>query len=144
MAGATTLDSLKLYDRESRPWPCPRLTSASIVGHTTDTSTRIWVRVWEKGTYCLVVSEQPIDVNTVPSAAGRNKVRLKTRSSQKTVILPCFLHRASIDLDTDLTHVFDVPDLKPGTRYQYAAFRSDGNRREKWEIGRDRSRSFKT
>lgn len=48
---------LHFYDREDRPWPCTRLTTASIVGHTTATSVRLWIRVNEPGTYFLVVGE---------------------------------------------------------------------------------------
>ena len=48
------------YDKPDRPWPNPRLTNAAIVGDTTTTSTKLWFRVYQEGTYCVVLSTQPI------------------------------------------------------------------------------------
>ena len=137
-------DHLKFYDREDRPWTSTRLTSAAIVGHTTADSTRLWIRVWEPGTYTLVVSESPIGTNSDPSVNGRGKVVMKPRNGGPDVTLEAKVLTENLSYETDLTYVFDVSELKPGTRYNYAVFRSDGDRSEPWEIARDYRHSFRT
>lgn len=138
------LAALKFYDKEDRPWPGARLTSGAIVGHTTSTSARIWVRAWEPGTYCLIVAEREIDKAADPKPAGTRAVDLVSRSNGASKRLACRLHAAKIGYDTDLTHVFDVTGLAGGTRYHYAVFRKDGSRAEPWEVGRDEAHTFRT
>lgn len=50
------MPTLHFYDAEDRPWPNQRLSSASILGHVTSSSIRIWVRMRDEGTYYLIVS----------------------------------------------------------------------------------------
>ncbi len=56
------MSELSFYDKEPRPWPNPLLTSASIVGHITDTTCRLWIRVFQPSKYWLVVSKEPFTV----------------------------------------------------------------------------------
>ncbi len=131
------------YDKEDRPWPSLRLTSSAIVGHTTDTTSRIWVRVSEPGSYCLLVSEQEIPKEGRPGLSEEDTPQL-SRQGRKTLDLPGSVLEKQLDFSTDLTGVFDLTGLRPATRYHYALFSKDGQRREKWEVGRDAQHSFKT
>ncbi len=133
---------LSFYDKEDRPWPGARLTSAAIIGHTTQTGARIWIRVWEPGDYCLVLSKTKIDVGKQPCLVG-GKVELFSTVG-KPEILDAHVVKKSINFDTDNTAVFDVQCLAPGTRYYYAVFAVKTKRRERWEIGRDHTHSFRT
>ena len=131
------LRRLKFYDKEDRPWPALRLTSSAIVGHTTATGTRIWVRVHEPGNYCLVLAEDEIDTRQQPRRV-RGRVALGDDGE-----LACRNWKATLSYETDLTGVFDVDGLSPGTRYYYALF-SLKQRAERWEVGRDEPLSFST
>lgn len=133
------MTALDFYDREDRPWPGPRMTSAAIVGHTTTTSARIWARVWRKGEFCLLVS-------AVPLATGRRPVidrQALTVSAEGLVQPLVFCEAHDFDYATDLTHVFDVTGLVPGTRYHYAIV-GLGHDKHAWEIARERPHSFRT
>ena len=132
---------LSFYDKEDRPWPGARLTSAAIIGHTTQTGARIWIRVCAPGDYCLVLSETKIDVEKQPYLV-RGKVKLFSTDG-KQEILDAHVVKKSINFDTDNTAVFDVEGLTAGTRYYYGAF-AVAKRRERWEIGRDHTHSFRT
>jgi len=133
------------YDREDRPWPNARLTNAAIVGHTTTDSTRLWVRVYEPGTYSLIVSDKRIDTLGQPRIS-RNAAKLVPESG-KPIPLPGRVQSRDIDFSTDLTTVFDVTGLEAGKTYHYAVFArpsKSSQRNELWEIGRDEPHTFTT
>lgn len=137
-----TLDKLKFYDKEDRPWPGKRLDRGAIVGHTTDTTTRIWVRVKEEGKYGLAVAPVAIDTDHTPQYA-RGRLRLldpagNTHPFEGNVHPP-----VNITFETDNTHVFDVEGLSPNTQYHYALFRTDRGTRG-WTVGRDADLTFAT
>ncbi|MEM7307299.1 MAG: alkaline phosphatase D family protein [Planctomycetota bacterium] len=138
-------DALKFYDKEDRPWPSNRLTSSAIVGHTSAKAARIWFRAWTPGDYCLVLSREPIEVDRQPAveedlsaAFTRASNGRKRRLGERVEVL------RDVGYGTDITGVFDVRDLEPGTRYHYAVFALDEDRSERWEIGRDHAHSFRT
>lgn len=142
---------LAFYDREDRPWPGARLKSAAIVGHTTQTTARIWIRVRAPGDYCLVLSETEIDVGDRPQLDWENARLNPTPGKPENPdahMLRKLAEPASgkkgIDFDTDNTAVFDVEGLAPGTRYYYAVFALKKKQVERWEIGRDHTHSFRT
>jgi alkaline phosphatase D len=140
------MGKLDFYDRgPDRPWSNPRLTSAAIVGHTTDTSTRLWVRVQEPGKYWLMVSDQPIPAEGTPfvmTVKGAPQARIRSADGKMTVLRGPLLSR-KFSFDDDLTGVFDVGGLAPGGLYHYAVF-FDGERKTKWELPPDpQRRSFR-
>jgi len=130
-----------------RPWVNVRLTSAGIVGHTTANSARLWIRVWNAGSYALVVAEQPIP------AAGNLRPRLE--AGRAVLVDPAgavrplagaLVFTRSFAGDSDFTGVFDLAGLKPATRYWYAVFPVDapGNA-SAWELPPDEGhRLFRT
>lgn len=147
MPSDVAIERLKFYDKEDRPWPGPRLTSAAIVGHTTPNSARIWVRAWEPGSYCLVVSEARIDANTDPRRIDATTVELvHRRTGEVTRIVGQALVR-DLDYDSDLTGVFEVEGLAAGREHHYALFcvaNATGDRTDLWEVGRDFPHGFRT
>lgn len=143
------LARLMMYDKEDRPWAGMRLFSSAIIGHTTPTTAKIWVRVHKAGTYVLFLSETSVDTSRQPRLADGETVKLHgvEEGEKETSLGDIIVSKANITLETDLTHVFNIKGLNPGTTYNYAVFAhedADGNRRENWEIGRDAPLSFKT
>lgn len=147
------------YDKTSRPWVNARLTNAAIVGHTTTTEAKIWVRAWEEdnageptdgqGLYWLVVCTSAIPVHLgqpeiVLAQDGQISVVLVAPGGARSE-LPGLVSAQSISLRyaTDLTGTFTVSELKPGTRYYYALF-AGFERPQRWEVGDTDELSFRT
>lgn len=142
-----TSKSLTFYDREDRPWPSQRLTSSAIVGHTTTRTSRIWLRAWAPGSYCLIVSLKEIDTSGQPSLRRKQKqpvgATITAVDGTRARVEGRVFVASDVSHATDLTAVFDVDALEPGTRYHYAVFFT-GRRQERWEAGRDEPLSFLT
>lgn len=145
---------LPFYDPQTRPWPNPLLTRASIIGHTTPTSVRLWFRVSEPGEYWLVVSRHPLPTEGKPqlivisdSAPGD---RGASPRHEFRIIHPTYIQEIVTDAivpvsgnpERDLTQVVDLENLEPDTRYYYALFHS--NRETPWELGQVEPLSFQT
>lgn len=140
------MTKLDFYDRgPDRPWANPLLVTAAIVGHTTDTTTRLWVRVWKPAKYCLLVSEHPILRDGKPALSqGGGKPSAVLITDTVTTSLSGDTYFAEIDFSTDLTKVFEVTSLQPGTQYYYALF-TDEPQPNNWEIPPDdKLRTFRT
>ena len=142
------MPKLDFYDRgPDRPWLNERLTTAAIVGHTTDTSVRLWVRVWGPAKYCAFLSEAPIPAETRLSvsqdASGAQVFKLES-SGGTAQLVPTLSRTQSIDFDTDLTAVFDFDGLRAATTYYYAVF-CVFDRPNRWELPPDPAqRCFRT
>ena len=126
--------------KNDRPWPNPRLKRAAIIGHTTDTSTRIWFRTAAPGDFSLLL---------YPASADPEGALLK---SFKTVPygslddLPDYVVKKPItiaDYSHDSTCVADVDGLKPLTEYCYA-LHGEEDGKSRILIGQDRSYRFRT
>jgi len=139
--------SLDFYDRgPDRPWANPQLVTAAIVGHTTETAARIWVRVWKPASYCLLVSDQPIPRDGKPQivAAGNGSSKAVLQTSAGPAALPGTIYKADLTFLTDLTAVFDVNSLQAGTDYYYAVFANEAQPNA-WELPPDEAlRKFRT
>jgi alkaline phosphatase D len=141
------MPSLSFYDRgPDRPWANPLLVSAAIVGHTTEHSTRIWVRVWKEATYCLIVSSRPIQREGRPKLERESGVGESPGLSDEanpTPVLTIHL-KAEFTFATDLTAVFEVQGLQPATDYYYALFALE-EQPNSWELPPDdQQRRFRT
>lgn len=139
--------NLEFYDREDRPWPNNRLKSAAIIGHTTDHTARIWVRVRKCGSYMLVVSESEIPSGRISDTTlpGDDQITLEIIDENAANTVAGRFQKHSFTFDTDLTHVFDFSCLPSGTELFYAVIAEDPAIVEKqWQVGRDASHSFRT
>lgn len=146
-------EDLKFYSKTERPWNSKRLTNAAIIGHTTETSTRLWVRAWEedKGQedapdddldrYWLMVTEEPIDTQLQPRIHRNGGERRVLLGDQEVSTVS--LKWISLKFATDLTGVVEIDNLQPGKRYFYALF-ADFDRTQRWEIGDTAKHSFRT
>ena len=142
------MQRLHFYDREERPWISDRLTTASIVGHTTATSVRLWIRVQAPGDYHLIVARAPIPSLGMPkidkTSGGKLRASLiglvggaKEPFSKVATIEP-----RAFSFVGDLTQVFDLGGLKPDTTYYYALIET--SREKPWELGYEETLSFST
>jgi alkaline phosphatase D len=129
---------LSFYDKELRPWPNSRLTSALIVGHTTTDSARIWVRSQKPGEYWLIVSPGPIDTAREPIVRHQGGVphavlrRVGTEDHRHPI------WKLDMRGENDFTDVADVTGLTPETEYHCAVFPRKPDP-FKWEVGYDQS-----
>lgn len=138
------MTELHFYDVEDRPWPNPRLKSASMLGHVTTHSIRIWVRAEFPGNHVFVVSEQPIDGRLVPLGIDANGRALGRDAAGQTVILGRGT-LVSLSFDQDITQVLDVDGLQPDSRYFYALFTIEGVESPKrWILGYEEQLTFRT
>lgn len=153
------MSDLSFYNKTERPWLNARLTNAAIVGHTTETSAKIWVRAWEEdkngeptdgaGLYWLVLSSERIDGRrgqpmVERDAAGVFRVMLVAPDGTRTP-LPGVVQTRSISLRyaTDLTGTLTLGDLQPDQVYHYALF-AGFDRAQRWELGNDQDLFFRT
>ncbi len=131
-----------LLDPTSNEQKHPKLTSAVIIGATTPSSSRLWVRVYQPGRWTLVVTIAPL---------SGDLVRLEEKSIPDFFagqgISPVFAGSSDIDHSSNLTAVFDVGPLAPDTRYYYAVIADSTDVttvRRRTEIGGDAPLSFRT
>jgi len=119
-----------------------KLQSMAIVGHTTDSSCKLWVRLYKPAKWWLVVSEKPLkgDLDTL---GGREVDDFLTDQQAQVV----FVQSAEINQSTDNTHVFEINTLSAGKRYYYSVIAdrqhaNDTPRRT--EIGNQEKKFFRT
>lgn len=139
---------LQFYDKEDRPWPGYRLDKTSIIGHTTETTVKLWIRTKQEGKYWLLVSDKKFrrdgKVRAVKST-GSSKFHAELTLADGSVLeLPGVLKNKDTRFLTDCTAVFNLKGLKSGTVYHYAVFSDDTSRTESWEVGRDEDLTFRT
>jgi alkaline phosphatase D len=139
------MGKLDFYDRgPDRPWLNRLLTNAAIVGHTTTTSARLWVRVWEPGEYWLLLSRESIEIDGKPDVDAATKEAKVQLEDGTTRPLPGKLWLKKFSFETDLTGIFELTDLEPTTRYYYCVF-SAHERSDRWELKPDHVwRTFRT
>ena len=140
------------HEQDDRPWPNHMLDRAAIVGHTTSTSARIWIRVATPGRFCLVVAEEPLDRGLEPDIddQGRFVLRDPDPNASEIVVPTVGLMEHDFAFATDLTHVFDLDGLGPDTALFYAVFtdaprfNTDASPRTRWELGAATRHVFRT
>jgi alkaline phosphatase D len=135
-------EELHFYGKgPDRPWVNSRLTNAGIVGHTTASTARLWVRVWKPGAYALVVSDREIPAGlstSRPRLIGEGaaaRAAIVSRDGAEQPIQRALLFRQEFSGDTDCTGVFDLAGLQPETKYWYAVFPIDAEpSRNPWDL----------
>ncbi len=131
--------------KTDRPWPNARLKVAAIVGHTTSSSVRLWLRTGQLGKFSLLL--YPFE--TVIKSTGSEKF---LKSKLATVPLTLNEVKGSLnivqeievpieDYDRDTTFVADVNQLNANTRYGYALYDKE---RQIVMLGHNRLRQFRT
>ena len=130
--------------KTDRPWPNPPLAIAAIVGHTTPTTARLWLRTGRTGDFSILLYPEA----GVGDAAARRELRERLGQVPLSVeeaqaLLPESWRRDfPIDnLDSDTTAVVDLAELRPDTRYGYVLHARDAAR---VLLGHNRSRGFRT
>ena len=103
-----------LYKNE-RPWPNARLKRAAIVGHTTNSTARIWVRAGEPGQFQLLYYPVTADPD--------NRIHSSLNTSSYHPADPVHsTDPGNVDFSSDTTIVFDLSGLEAGTEYAYALY----------------------
>ena len=124
--------------KTDRPWPNKRLKVAAIVGHTTSNSSRLWLRTGGLGAFSLLIYHHDANSSVLPELG-----RVPLPSSDLESMLDVVQRRdfEIVDYENDTTHVVDVEDLSPNTRYGYLLLDLDGQR---VMLGHNRVRGFRT
>jgi len=126
--------------KTERPWPNRYLKSGSLIGHTTSTSTKIWLRTGYIGNFTLLVFPE-----TMYESQGL-KQSFKQVPYTELAALPVAVRRIDFSIDDDqhdTIHVADIDALEPFTAYGYALFFADG-RTPRMLLGQDRAFTFRT
>jgi len=117
-----------------------RLSDACIVGHTTRSTAKIWVRVAVAGTYTCVVSKQRMKFDAADIGQQVIDVYLEDKGIQTHSLL-----ERQIESKDDKTCVFELSNLEANTVYHYAVVANPGvgiDRR--WRFGFAEAHHFKT
>lgn len=125
--------------KTERPWPNNRLKFGAIVGHTTSTSTRLWLRTGQEGGFTLLVYPESID----PDNAIFEGFKKPDYELSK---VPGEIRRFNINTryENDLTTVVDIDQLEPYTVYRYALYGSYVSNTKRIVLGQDRPHRFRT
>ena len=130
--------------KTERPWPNRRLKIAAIVGHTTATTSRIWVRTGAPGTFCLLYFR-------AEQAPEKWFDEAKAQTPFPIDQLPAGVRKSDeFDSvwDNDATAVVDLSDLAAGASWRYALCRlapeNSQSREARLVLGHDREYSFRT
>lgn len=128
--------------RSERSWPNKRFSIGAIVGHTTSTSCRLWIRTASCGDYTLIVYQKAEEGTKGDLFTGFKTVPYMINRLPRNVKQIDFKIE---NFDKDTTHVLDLDKLKPDTEYCYAVYGTDTTGKDNRIIlGQDRRHSFKT
>lgn len=144
--GNSTHGPDSLVFKMDRPWPNARMRVGAIVGHTTPQSVRMWFRTGSPGRFTLVLYD-------CAAAMDSKELRAELRTRLGTVPMSAddageavgALRRVAFtieDYSSDTTHVVDLSELDPDTRYGYVLY--SGGDGGKVILGHNRLRSFRT
>ncbi|MCG7546403.1 alkaline phosphatase D family protein [Pseudoalteromonas sp. Of7M-16] len=96
----------------------PKLKSMCIVGHTTDTTTKIWVRTFQPGQWCLVL------VNEANIQQVKGTLNAFTSHPDDACFSASGIVKATLNTDEkyDNCECVTIENLTPNTRYYYYLF----------------------
>jgi len=130
---------LDFHGKEDRRWTGPRLRASAIIGHTTTTSAKIWVRCRYEGKFHLILCQAELTGDEL-EIADKEAEGYVAELGSKVVY-----HKSHNFRDQDdRTHVFEISGLSDGTRYHYYLFSKDTSADDRMIIGRQTRYSFKT
>lgn len=132
-----------LIYRTDRPWPNRRFKIGAIVGHTTSSSCRLWLRTGRPGRFQLLLYRKSSDTNGRLFSSFQS-VPYSLTKLPKHVRRHPFVVR---DYSNDTTHVVDLANLDPDTYYAYALWGKDVGGAQpipRVLLGRDQPRCFRT
>ncbi len=131
--------------KTDRPWPNARLKVAAIVGHTSSSNARLWLRTGRLGQYSLLL--YPFETvlhsnNSKKALKGKlGIVPLPLKELENTLQAHREVDFEVTDYEHDTTHVLDLENLDADTRYGYALY---DRKQEAVMLGHVRFRSFRT
>lgn len=102
-----------LQDPENYESMKPKLNSAAIVGHTTASSVRLWVRAYKEGRWWLLLSERKLEEDSY-TLSSKSPEAIKDEHDYVVA-----LKHHQFDEKDGLTHCFTLDGLSPETRYYY-------------------------
>ena len=118
-----------------------KLNSGIIVGHTTKSTAKLWVRTYRPGIWWLILCESPIK--------GADLVRLEEQPVKDYLdsmgIVYCAAKKRRFEnRPSDQTGTFAFVGLKPATRYYYYLIADDLEVMRRTEIGFESTQWFRT
>ncbi len=125
------------HGKSERPWPNPLLEIGAIVGHTTDTSCRLWFRTGRTGKFEVIYYPKTRENLDDPFLQFKDTSLNLDFFSNDIVREPFQID----NFDNDSTHVVDLDSLQANTQYAYALYSENESR---VILGQDRSLSFHT
>lgn len=130
---------MPLIDPRSNEHLVNKLKSASIIGHTDEQSARLWIRVYQPGTWTLTWSVTPFrgDLKTLDQQPIREFL-----AAQDIPVNQQLSH--DFTYASNLTHTFDLASLQPDTVYFYALMSDDQTLERRTELGYDKPQWFRT
>lgn len=130
---------MTLMDPRANELATAKLYSATVIGHTSATTARIWARLYQPGKWTLVLSTSPFTGDL--TRLNEQTIRGFLKASG---IKPAFIGEHDFDYSSNLTHTFDVDGLEPFTRYYYALMCEDKSISRRTELGYSLDRYFRT
>jgi alkaline phosphatase D len=114
----------------------------AIVGHTTSSATRLWIRTKRPGTYCLLLSRSPLHGLGMfePEIVRHDGQKLLKTEKGKVLLADAIPFETS--RDGGHSAVIDVDGLEAATRYNYAVIEQGAPGR--WELGSKSRMGFRT
>ncbi|QGA48447.1 alkaline phosphatase D family protein [Pseudomonas brassicacearum] len=130
---------MALVDPRNNEYDVSKLQSASIIGHVTTQSARIWIRVYTPGNWSLVWSKKAIEGDLVKLDGKPLAEFLKPYN--------CAHDSYAFSWEDDLTHTFDLQGLDQDTTYFYYLMTDETDGTDTFrrtEIGCHKSLAFRT
>ncbi len=127
--------------KDERDWPNPRLTLGAIVGHTTTTTSRLWVRTGKPGDYTLIYYKRPAKGSSGDLIKGFGSIPYDIERLPSSVKKSFHV----TDFAKDTTEVIDLENLEPNSEYCYALYGLDViSNKKRILLGQNRAHTFKT
>lgn len=134
-------------NKPERPWPNPYLEIASIVGHTTAQTSRLWFRTHVPGKYqVLVFSLAKVPSDQIDSALKASPITLNNfknlaSSPSSGAGNPVQAISFTTDVSNDTTAVIDLSGLTEDSHYRYLLWSED---QQLVVFGHQRQLTFRT
>jgi alkaline phosphatase D len=130
---------MSLVDPRSNEYPVNKLQSISIIGHTDTNSTRLWIRVYQPGIWTLVWSTIQFqgDLKTLNQKSIADFLEIQNIPAKQQL-------SHDFTYSSDLTHTFDLTELKSDTVYFYALMSDNDKLERRTELGYDNPLWFRT